>query len=242
VAVTSQVPQSALDELVRRAADVAGFPIAWLSLIEGGREQLRARLGVGFDELAADMSFALQEGRGEPIFVEDAARDALALAPAGRRSSARPIRGGAADDRNGRRGARRPHRARRRPARALFRRAHRARQPGLDRGRAHAGPRVEPATADPPRPEDQARHRQRAEELLAEEREFTAAVLDNLTGRLFLVSRERRLLALERELRRGRGLQAARSWAPWHRKNSSRRATARPFPRRSPTCSSAGAR
>ena len=71
-AATSQVPQSALDELVRRAADVAGFPIAWLSLIEGGREQLRARLGVGFHELASDMSFALQEGLGSMEDIDQA--------------------------------------------------------------------------------------------------------------------------------------------------------------------------
>ena len=72
-ATLEQVPQAALDELVRRAADVAGFPIAWLSFIERERERLRARVGVDFAELAADRSFALQERPGKALFISDAA-------------------------------------------------------------------------------------------------------------------------------------------------------------------------
>ena len=66
------VPQAALDELVRRAADVAGFPIAWLSSVERERERLRARLGVDFAELAPNQSFALQERPGKTLFISDA--------------------------------------------------------------------------------------------------------------------------------------------------------------------------
>ena len=47
-ATLDHVPQAALEELVRRAADVAGFPIAWLSSMERERERLHARLGVDF--------------------------------------------------------------------------------------------------------------------------------------------------------------------------------------------------
>ena len=72
-ATLALVPQAALDELVRRAADVAGFPIAWLSFIEGDRERLRARVGVGFSELGPERSFALQQRRGKALFIEDAA-------------------------------------------------------------------------------------------------------------------------------------------------------------------------
>jgi hypothetical protein len=42
------VPLPALDELVKRAQDVARFPMAWLSFFDGKRERLRARAGVSF--------------------------------------------------------------------------------------------------------------------------------------------------------------------------------------------------
>ncbi|MGZ5649595.1 MAG: hypothetical protein ACXWG8_04615, partial [Usitatibacter sp.] len=68
-----QVPQSALEELVRRAVDVAGVPIAWLSFIDAGHEWLRARVGVAFAELPPERSFALQgAGLKRPLFVDDA--------------------------------------------------------------------------------------------------------------------------------------------------------------------------
>ena len=71
-ATIDQVPQAALDELVRRAADVGGFPFAWLSFIEDGRERLRARVGVAFTELTTERSFALQERPAKRLFLEDA--------------------------------------------------------------------------------------------------------------------------------------------------------------------------
>ena len=65
------VPQAALDELVRRAADVAGFPIAWLSSVERERERLRARLGVDF---AATVSCYRADGEGRACGHCDACR------------------------------------------------------------------------------------------------------------------------------------------------------------------------
>src|SRR6185312_155356 len=41
-------PQPALDELVRRAQEACGAPMAWLSFFDGKRERLRARSGVAF--------------------------------------------------------------------------------------------------------------------------------------------------------------------------------------------------
>ena len=72
-ATLEQVPQAALDELVRRAADVAGFPIAWISLVEREHERVRARVGVDFSDLGLDRSFALQERPGRALFIADAA-------------------------------------------------------------------------------------------------------------------------------------------------------------------------
>ena len=68
-----QVPQSALEELVRRAAEVGAFPIAWISFIDAGTELLRARVGVSFAHLPAESSFALQgDGLRRALFIEDA--------------------------------------------------------------------------------------------------------------------------------------------------------------------------
>jgi diguanylate cyclase (GGDEF)-like protein/PAS domain S-box-containing protein len=63
----------ALDEIVKRARDVAGFPIAWISFLEGDRERLRSRAGVAYSELAGEQSLArCLEGANEAVFVEDA--------------------------------------------------------------------------------------------------------------------------------------------------------------------------
>ena len=70
---TVQVPQSALEELLRRAIDVGGFPIAWLSFIDAGCERLRARAGVSFTELSAERSLALSRvPLDRALFVDDA--------------------------------------------------------------------------------------------------------------------------------------------------------------------------
>lgn len=194
MAATTHVPQAALDDLVRRAADVAGFPIAWLSLIEAGRERLRSRHGVSFDELGAEASFALQEGRGEPIFVEDAAatrwrsHPLVAGAPHARFVGVLPMIGAGGEILG---------------ALTVLDASPRAllsdERTALANLASIAAARLQAIASSPqprlrPRPEDEARRRQRTEELLAEEREFSAAVLDNLTGAFFLLSRERRVL------------------------------------------------
>jgi len=66
------VPLSALEELVRRALDAIGAPIAWISFIEEGRERLQARAGVTFTELAHDRSFVLGTALRDPVIVRDA--------------------------------------------------------------------------------------------------------------------------------------------------------------------------
>src|SRR5260221_14175858 len=67
-------PVPALDELVKRAQDVAAFPMAWLSFFDGKRERLRSRAGVAFAYLPREPSFAFaQEAAAVPLFVEDLA-------------------------------------------------------------------------------------------------------------------------------------------------------------------------
>jgi len=64
----------ALDELVKRAQEVASFPMAWLSFFDGKRERLRARAGVSFAYIAREDSFAFAfEPAGSPVFIEDLA-------------------------------------------------------------------------------------------------------------------------------------------------------------------------
>ena len=194
LATAPQVPQAPLEELARRAADVAGFPIAWISVIEAGREHVRARVGATFAELGPDASFALQERRGEPIFVEDAAatrwrtHPLVAGPPQARFVAVLPMIGSGGELL----GALTVLDA---APRVLFADERTA----LVNLASIAAARIQAAASSPhprprPRLEDEARRRQQAEERLAEEREFAAAVLDNLTGAFFLMSRERRLL------------------------------------------------
>ncbi len=71
----SDAPFAALDELTRRAQDVAGFPMAWLSFFDGQRERLRSRFGVAFAELAREKSLAFGAAAlTDALFVEDASR------------------------------------------------------------------------------------------------------------------------------------------------------------------------
>ena len=75
-------PLPALDELVRRAQDVASFPMAWLSFFDGRRERLRARAGVSFAYLPREQSFAFgAEAPREPLFIEDLAATVHATHP-----------------------------------------------------------------------------------------------------------------------------------------------------------------
>jgi diguanylate cyclase (GGDEF)-like protein/PAS domain S-box-containing protein len=189
-----QVPQAALDELVRRAADVGGFPIAWLSLIEGGRERLRARVGVAFAELGPERSFALQERPGKALFVEDAAatrwrsHPLVAGDPHARFVGILPLVSSGGEvlgaltvlD----------------PApRVLFadERTALANLASLAVARAealHAAPAPRPHD----RLEEEIRRRRQADERFESEREFSAAVLDNLTGAFYLVGSDGRML------------------------------------------------
>jgi diguanylate cyclase (GGDEF)-like protein/PAS domain S-box-containing protein len=64
----------ALEELVRRARDVAGSAAAWLSFFDGDRERLHAASGARFSELAGEASLALGAGLAhEALFIDDAA-------------------------------------------------------------------------------------------------------------------------------------------------------------------------
>ncbi|HXZ48557.1 MAG TPA: EAL domain-containing protein [Usitatibacter sp.] len=68
-------PLAALEDLVRRAQDVARFPVAWISFLDGARERLHARRGTALAELGAEGSIALALAQGHgPLFVEDALR------------------------------------------------------------------------------------------------------------------------------------------------------------------------
>jgi diguanylate cyclase (GGDEF)-like protein/PAS domain S-box-containing protein len=194
LATLEQVPQAALEELVRRAADVAGFPIAWLSFIERGRERLRARVGVDFAELGADRSFALQERPGKALFISDAAatrwrtHPLVAGAPHARFVGVLPMVGSGGEvlgaltvlD----------------PApRVLFpdERTALANIASLAVARVEAlrGPG---AVRKGDRLEDETRRRREMEAALEAEREFSAAVLDNLTGGFYLVGADGRMM------------------------------------------------
>jgi diguanylate cyclase (GGDEF)-like protein/PAS domain S-box-containing protein len=72
--VLDDEPFPALDELAKRAHDVAGFPMAWLSFLDGERERVKARWGVSFTELPRVKSFAFGSGPlADALFVDDAA-------------------------------------------------------------------------------------------------------------------------------------------------------------------------
>jgi diguanylate cyclase (GGDEF)-like protein/PAS domain S-box-containing protein len=69
------MPQTAaLQDLLRRALDVASFPVGWISFLELGRERIAARIGIAFGDLGPERSFALQApSLREAFYVEDAA-------------------------------------------------------------------------------------------------------------------------------------------------------------------------
>ena len=67
------MPLAALEELVRRAQEVARFPVAWISFIDGARERLHAARGLDAAGFDAGESIALDLGEmREAVFVEDA--------------------------------------------------------------------------------------------------------------------------------------------------------------------------
>ncbi|HUL57201.1 MAG TPA: EAL domain-containing protein [Usitatibacter sp.] len=194
----------ALDELVRRAQDVASFPMAWLSFFDGKRERLRARSGVSFAYLPRDQSFAFGgDGPREALFIEDlaatehATHPLVASGPQARFIGILPL---AAPD--GfvvgtltvlDRAARRLGVAERT---ALGNIASLA-MARLEAGRGDASASARAMSAGRPaadRVEDEARKRRAAEEGLEREREFSEAVLDSLAGAFFLVSSDGRIL------------------------------------------------
>src|SRR5258708_18982819 len=182
----------ALDELVKRARDVGGFPIAWVSFIDERRERLGARAGVEFAHLGRDHSLAYALALpGEPRFIEDLASGPLrghplVADPGARFAAILPLTAA-----NGFELGTltvlelvpRPHDASTRTelahlaslamARLESRRETRARSPA-------------PPSAQPSRPAGDAD----PAAALAREREFSGAVLDSLAGVFFLLSHE----------------------------------------------------
>src|SRR5690349_22841476 len=192
-----QVPQSALDELLRRALDVAGFPIGWISFVDGGMERLRARVGVAYTELAPDRSLVLGlPVLSNPLFVDDAAltdwrsHPLIAAGPRARFIGVVPLVDSAGHllgsltvlDPIPRRLGRSERTALANLATLAVARVEALRE-GLARtGRAAPPPRaVDPLEAE-------SRRRREAEERYQQERQFVDAVLDNLSGAFFLVS------------------------------------------------------
>ena len=199
-----RVPQSALEELLRRAVDVGGFPVAWISFVDAGCERLRARVGVNFSELPAERSLALAAGAlDQALFVEDASltewrhHPMVAAGPRARFLGVVPLVSSAGEligtltvlDPIPRSLGRNERTALLNLASLAVARVEALRD-GLAR-EALPGPQV-PSTAD--RLEEEVRRRLEAEERCVQERQFVDAVLDNLTGAFYLVSPEGTIL------------------------------------------------
>ncbi len=202
-----QVPQSALEELVRRAADVGNFPIAWISFIDAGTELLRARVGVSFAHLSAESSIALQGGGlRRTLFIEDAmATDwrnhPLVIAgPRVRFIGVVPLLSQAGEligaltvldtlprvlGASGRTAL--ANLASIAVARVEALRESASREDGRE-------PLPPPPPVPPERLEDEMRRRRVAEEGLAQETQLTEAVLDNVSGAFYLVAADGRIL------------------------------------------------
>jgi len=196
-----QVPQAALDELLRRATDVADFPVAWISFIDAGRERLRSRIGVGFTELPADRSIALAgPGLAQPLFVDDATLTEwrghflVASGPRARFFGIVPLLS-AAGELIGTLTVMDP------VARALGRNERTALANIASFAAARVGALREnvareahEAAPGATRLEEEARRRRAAEERYEQERQFVDAVLDNMTGAFYLVSSDNVIL------------------------------------------------
>lgn len=197
---TVQVPQSALEELVRRAMDVAGFPIAWLSFVDASHEWLRARVGVAFTELPPERSFALQGGGlKRPLFVDDALgsdwrNHPLVIAgPRARSIGVIPLVSADGSligtltvlDPLPRKLGKSERTALANLASLAVARVEALRE-GVARQAEH--PLAAPAQVPPERLEEEMRRRRAAEERLEHEKQLTDVLLDNLSGAFYLVS------------------------------------------------------
>ena len=192
----------ALDELVKRAQDVAGFPMAWLSFFDGKRERLRARAGVAFAYLPREQSFAFAgEPATAPVFVDDAAQTDLATHPlvaSGPRARFIGILPLCAPDgcvvgtltvvdASPRRLGQVERTALANIASLAMARLEARREAGdAATGRKEAFAHGNRTLAE--RLEDETRRRRGAEEALERETQFSEAVLDSLAGAFFLVS------------------------------------------------------
>ncbi|HEY4998312.1 MAG TPA: diguanylate cyclase, partial [Usitatibacter sp.] len=192
----------ALDELVRRAQEVAAFPMAWLSFFDGKRERLRARAGISTAYLSREQSFAFgAEPVTAPRFIEDLARTDLqthslvASGPQVRFVGILPlvtpdgwvIGTLTVLDRKPRRLREAERTALANIASIAMARLEARRESGIvAASRAGAPPATGRSLAE--RLEYETQRRRAAEEGLQREREFSEAVLDSLAGAFFLVS------------------------------------------------------
>jgi diguanylate cyclase (GGDEF)-like protein/PAS domain S-box-containing protein len=198
-------PQPALDELVRRAQEACGAPMAWLSFFDGKRERLRARSGVAFAYLPREQSLAFAgEAPREPFFVEDltltdhATHPLVASGPQARFLALLPL---VAPD-----GFvvgtltvldSEPRRLRGEERTALANLASlamarlEARREGGEAAVRSSGA-ASRSLAE--RLDDEVRRRREAEASLLREKEFSESVLDSLAGAFFLVSAEHTIL------------------------------------------------
>jgi len=189
----------ALDELVKRAQDVASFPMAWLSFFDGKRERLRARAGVSFAYIAREESFAFAfEPAGSPVFIEDLAagdqrtHPLVASGPRARFVGILPL---ASPDGcvlgtltvldTKPRQLRKPQRvALENIASLAVARLEARREMGEAR---RANPDAPAALTSAERLEEETGKRRAAEEELVREKQFSEAVLDSLAGAFYLL-------------------------------------------------------
>ncbi|HEX3063651.1 MAG TPA: PAS domain-containing protein, partial [Usitatibacter sp.] len=197
-------PQPALDELVRRAQEACGAPMAWLSFFDGKRERLRARSGVSFAYLPREQSLAFAgDVPCEALFVEDltlgehATHPLVASGPQARFLALLPLvapDGFVVGTLTVLDTAPRRLRGDERTALANLASLAMARlEAQRERGDVAPAPAIVPK---PPgeRLEEEARRRRDAEAELLREREFSEAVLDSLAGAFFLVSSDHSIL------------------------------------------------
>ncbi|HEX4330665.1 MAG TPA: EAL domain-containing protein [Usitatibacter sp.] len=198
-------PQPALDELVRRAQEACGAPMAWLSFFDGKRERLRARSGVAFAYLPREQSLAFAgEAPREPFFVEDltltdhATHPLVASGPQARFLALLPLvapDGFVVGTLTVLDSAPRRLRGEERTALANLASLAMARLEARREG-GEAAVRSSGAASRSlaERLDDEVRRRREAEASLLREKEFSESVLDSLAGAFFLVSAEHTIL------------------------------------------------